>query len=197
MERNAKGSSWPSPLTTDVQRFRALSQLGGELVALHLMEKTASPITPYPMAGDNKVDQVRYTEPGIDDTEGRVWINRIQHFEGAPPEVWSYHIGGYPVAQKWLKDCKSRQLTFDDLTHCQRIISALVETFRIQNEIDRVIEEWPMRYPINGGSGGVRPANQKRGSLAVLVPLLRCLAGHGLVAVMILSSTWLEGGILV
>jgi predicted helicase len=132
------------PLTTNVHLFRDLSRLGEELVALHLMKKMASPITRYPMTGDNKVDQVRYTEPGIDGTAGRVWINRIQYFEGVPPEVWSYHIGGYQIAQKWLKDRKGRQLTYDDLTHYQRIISALAKTLRIQDEIDRVIGKWPM-----------------------------------------------------
>jgi predicted helicase len=137
------------PLTDNAQLFRDLSRRGKELVALHLMEKTVSPITRYPMAGDNmagdnKVDQVRYTEPGIDGTAGRVWINKIQYFEGVPPEVWGYHIGGYQIAQKWLKDRKGRQLTYDDLTHYQRITSALVETLRIQNEIDRVIGKWPI-----------------------------------------------------
>jgi hypothetical protein len=132
------------PLTTDVHLFRHLSRLGEELVALHLMEKTASLITCYPVAGDSKVDQVRYTEPGMDGTAGRVWINRTQYFEGVPPKVWGFHIGGYQVAQKWLKDRKGRQLTYDDLTHYQRITSALVETLRIQNEIDRVIGKWPI-----------------------------------------------------
>ncbi|HZO99007.1 MAG TPA: type ISP restriction/modification enzyme, partial [Terriglobia bacterium] len=27
-----------------------------------------------------------------------------QYFEGVPPEVWNFHIGGYQVCEKWLKD---------------------------------------------------------------------------------------------
>jgi hypothetical protein len=27
-----------------------------------------------------------------------------QYFEGARPEVWTFHIGGYQVCEKWLKD---------------------------------------------------------------------------------------------
>jgi uncharacterized protein len=63
------------------------------------------------------------------------------------PEVWNFHVGGYQVSQKWLKDRKGRNLTYDDLTHYQRIVSALNETIRLMSDIDSVIEEhggWPI-----------------------------------------------------
>lgn len=87
-----------------------------------------------------------YIEPGSD-AEGRVWINKTQYIEGVSPQVWAFHIGGYQVCQKWLKDRKGRQLTYDDLTHYQRVVSALSETMRLMAEIDRAIEEhggWPV-----------------------------------------------------
>jgi len=55
--------------------------------------------------------------------------------------VWEFHVGGYQVCEKWLKDRKGRRLYFDDLTHYQKIVSALPETIRIMGEIDAVIEE--------------------------------------------------------
>jgi hypothetical protein len=57
----------------------------------------------FPEAGDNTVEVVRYSEPSNDES-GRVWINQKQYFDNVPPEVWGYHIGGYQVCQKWLKD---------------------------------------------------------------------------------------------
>lgn len=45
----------------------------------------------------------------------------------------------FQVAHKWLKDRKGRLLTFDELQHYGRIISALNETIRIQSEIDAVL----------------------------------------------------------
>ncbi len=42
---------------------------------------------------------------------------------------------------KVVKDRKGRKLTYDDLTHYQRIVSALNETMRLTSEIDTVIEE--------------------------------------------------------
>ena len=62
-------------------------------------------------------------------------------------EVWAFHVGGYQVCHKWLKDRRGRKLTYDDLTRYQRIISALSETMRLMAEIDSAIDEhdgWPM-----------------------------------------------------
>lgn len=85
------------------------------------------------------VDKVSY-----DDNNQRVYINKTQYFEGVPPEVWNFQIGGYQVAEKWLKDRKGRTLTYDELTHYQRVIVALKETVRIMAEIDELITEWPV-----------------------------------------------------
>ncbi len=118
--------------------------LGAELTALHLMERDAPAVASYPVAGTNQVDVVRYVEP-MDAAPGRVWINAAQYFQGIPPEVWNFHIGGYQVLAKWLKDRKGRALNFDELIHYQRIAAALQHTLEIQQEIDAAIGEWPIR----------------------------------------------------
>ena len=41
-------------------------------------------------------------------------------------------------AQKWLKDRKGRELSFEDILHYQKIIVALTETDRIMQEIDKI-----------------------------------------------------------
>ena len=121
----------------------------GPIVAFPIRERvTAGPFTGYPVAGDSLVENVRYTEPGQGADKGRVWINKTQYFEDVPPEVWSFHVGGYQVCQKWLKDRKNRQLSYDDLTHYRHIVSALAETLRLMAEIDEVIENqggWPIQ----------------------------------------------------
>ena len=75
-------------------------------------------------------------------------INRTQYFEGIPEEVYNFHIGGYQVCQKWLKDRKGRTLTEEEIGHYQRIVVAIKGTIGIMKEIDEVIEEhggWPVR----------------------------------------------------
>ena len=135
------------PLTSDIELFRSLCEMGGRLVELHLMETAIPLVTSYPIAGSNTVEAVRYSFPGEGSEMGRVWINKTQYFEGVLPEVWAFHVGGYQVCQKWLKDRKGRLLTYDDITHYQRIVAVLAETIRLMAAIDEAIAArggWPM-----------------------------------------------------
>lgn len=122
------------PLTSNFGLFRALTALGGELVSLHLFERDAPELVGFPVGGDNAVEFVKYEA-------GKVYINKTQYFDGVPQEVWEFHIGGYRVAEKWLKDRKSRTLNFDDLEHYQKTIAALARTIEIMSAIDETIEE--------------------------------------------------------
>ena len=136
------------PLTSDPGLFRSLCELGRGLVALHLLEEHPDSATRFPITGDGAVEAVRYAEPGQGSDSGRVWINKTQYFEGVPPEIWAFHVGGYQVCQKWLKDRKGRRLSYNDITHYQRIVAALGETIRLMAEIDGVIEAhggWPLK----------------------------------------------------
>ena len=67
-------------------------------------------------------------------------LNQTNNALGLREKVWKFHIGGYQVCEKWLKDRKGRNLTADDRTHYQKIIVALSETIRLMKEIDSVIE---------------------------------------------------------
>jgi hypothetical protein len=69
------------------------------------------------------------------------------YFEGVPPEVWAFQVGGYQVCQKWLKDRKGRLLTYDDITHYQRIVAVLAETIRLMAGVDEAVAArggWPI-----------------------------------------------------
>lgn len=135
------------PMTSSLELFRKLCILGEELVALHLLESPylAQLITRYPVVGDNIVEKgfpkfVVYEEG----QPGYVYVNKTQYFEGVPKEVWEFHVGGYQVCEKWLKDRRGRQLSFDDLMHYQKVVVALKETIRLMAEIDRAIPGWPI-----------------------------------------------------
>ncbi|MEO7932760.1 MAG: type ISP restriction/modification enzyme, partial [Chthoniobacterales bacterium] len=131
------------PLTGNQQLFRALARLGGELTALHLLEspKLAQPITEFIGDRNPKVEKISWSK-------NTVWLDKTQTtgFRGVREEVWNFHIGGYQVCQKWLKDRKGRELTQEDLAHYQKIVVALAETIRLMVEIDIVIGHhggWP------------------------------------------------------
>lgn len=131
------------PLTGNLELFRALARLGGALIALHLLEspKLTQPITEFIGGRHPKVEKISWAR----DT---VWVDKAQTagFQGVRDDVWNFHIGGYQVCEKWLKDRKGRMLSQDDIAHYQKIVVALSETIRLMAEIDRVIDEhggWP------------------------------------------------------
>ena len=146
------------PITDDLDLFRALAALGGQLKNAHLMDSTSLYHTEvsFPVTGDNVVESghPKYVSPGLTPpgeqsplNRGRVYISRDarksgkqgHYFEGIPPEVWEFRIGGYQPLDKWLKDRRGRTLSFGGLDHYRRITSALRETIRLMGEVDQSI----------------------------------------------------------
>ncbi len=140
------------PLTRNLELFRALARLGGELTALHLLESPwlDQPITEFIGGQNPEVEKVSWTRDSV-------WLDKAQTtgFKGVRENVWNFRIGGYQVCEKWLKDRQAkggknprpgRTLSKDDIVHYQKIVVALAETTRLMKEIDEVIEQhggWP------------------------------------------------------
>ncbi len=144
------------PLPGNLGLFRDLIPLGGELVALHLLEspKLDSLITTYTGPNNPEVGRVGWSNNTVwldaAKTNARQGQRAIKPgvigFHGVPEAVWDFHIGGYQVCHKWLKDRKGRTLSHQDIAHYQKIAVALNETIRLMQEIDEVIEQhggWP------------------------------------------------------
>ena len=147
------------PYPKDKETFWQLVKLGGEIRQIHLLEspKVEEFITSYPIDGDNIITRKLNKNDweitgkisnlqGFKNLEGlevgRIWINEKQYFDNIPLVAWEFYIGGYQPAQKWLKDRRGRQLSFEDILHYQKIIVALTETDRLMKEVDGIeIEE--------------------------------------------------------
>jgi predicted helicase len=104
--------------------LEGLTRLGCELVALHLLEspRLERPASSFIGPADH---------PGVEKLSyARVWLDKAQTrgFRGVNESVWNFHIGGYPVCEKWLKDRKGRTLSKDEIAHYQKIVMALSET---------------------------------------------------------------------
>ena len=127
--------SIPSPTSPVV--FRNISEQGEQLRRLHLMESDAINETPFPYMGDGD-DIVGAGFPKFN--SGCVHINDNQYFDAVPPVAWTFRVGGYQPAQKWLKDRRGRTLSWDDIGHYQKIVKILTETDRIMQEIDTLID---------------------------------------------------------
>ena len=157
------------PITAHKDLFAKLAKLGERLVALHLMKADTKEQSRFPVAGSNEVAKIEFKIPSraelvdsnmnnapkrksrkasaeleSDNRTGRVHINADQYFDAVPEAVWNYHIGGYQVCKKWLKDRKGRQLSYDDIKHYHGIVAALAETIELQATIDAAIPGWPL-----------------------------------------------------
>jgi predicted helicase len=145
------------PFTENTELFYKVAELGKELVDLHLLkpEKLEKPISKFLVIGDNVVKkreffviqkpEIKELKGGIDSykTEytGSIWINDKQYFNNVEQEVWNYHIGGYQVLNKWLKDRIGKTLSPEDINHYLKIITALKYTIETQKEIDKLYPE--------------------------------------------------------
>jgi len=124
------------PYPEEAKTFWKLVSLGEKLRRLHLMEevKPQPNMANFLVSGTNEVEMLQYAG-------GKVYINETQYFGNVSLEAWTFYIGGYQPAQKWLKDRKGRTLSFDEIQHYQKIIHALNETKTLMSEVDEVIME--------------------------------------------------------
>lgn len=125
------------PYPPTPKAFADVAEKGEQLRRLHLMEPAAIGDTAFAYEGGGD-DIVASGYPKFE--SGKVHINKNQYFADVPKLAWEFYIGGYQPAQKWLKDRRGRSLSFDDITHYQRIVKILVETDRIMKEIELPLE---------------------------------------------------------
>jgi len=125
------------PFAADAKAFRAMAELGAELVALHLLKspKLDTPVTKFRVPGDNRVAKNKAGGRRYDADARRVYINREQYFDNITEELWAYRIGGYQVLDKWLKDRAERRLSPAEVKHYCRTATALAETIKLQRRL--------------------------------------------------------------
>lgn len=123
------------PFTKDWKKFRLLSKIGTGLIDTHLLEKDYFDLklAMYPVVGNNMVDKIKY-----DKKNSALYINKNQYFKNIPEDVWNMEIGGYKVINTWLKYHKGEELSYNNISHLQKVIRALNETLSIMNDIDQV-----------------------------------------------------------
>ena len=112
---------------TDYKKSKKLSELGKELVELHLLKHPSLGETGvgFTESGSDEVEKVYY-----DENSERVWINKEQYFDGISKNVWEYRIGAYQVMAKYLKDRKKREkleLSLEEIEHYMRVAKAIEE----------------------------------------------------------------------
>ncbi len=124
------------PLPEDYEKFKKLSELGKELVELHLLKHPSLGETGvgFTESGSDRVEKVFY-----DENSERVWINKEQYFDGISKDVWEYRIGAYQVMAKYLKDRKGRKLSLEEIEHYIKVAKAIERTREVQGEVEEAM----------------------------------------------------------
>ncbi|MFN2459007.1 MAG: type ISP restriction/modification enzyme, partial [Chitinophagaceae bacterium] len=125
------------PFTPDKNIFEQLSNLGADLVEVHLLKKEIHLINTYlkEAGGAQKVDKPEYKS-------GKLYINSKDFLDNIPREVYDFYIGGYQVLDKYLKDRRGRILNLHEVEHLPKIVNALAFTLEQMKKIDELTREW-------------------------------------------------------
>ena len=115
--------------------------MGNHLRHLHLMDNTATwnAKSQFPFKGNGSSIIVK---PQWKDD--KVYINKENYYDNVPEVVWRYYIGGYPIAEKWLKDRKGTELDFNAIIHYSNILHVLTQTIYLSKEIDKIYHCCPV-----------------------------------------------------
>ncbi|MGD9816434.1 MAG: type ISP restriction/modification enzyme [Hyphomonadaceae bacterium] len=124
------------PFAESSADFEKLFALGAALVEAHLLRKMKPRGLGKYQGAKQGEDQDRVLEVRYAEAEQAAYINDVQRFAPIPPEVWTFHIGGYQVLDKYLKSRKTRLLSLDEIEHVAKVADVLAFTIEQMAAID-------------------------------------------------------------
>ena len=124
-------------------QFSELSKIGLDLISLHTMESVGIKGTSSVAVGDGdpEISKISWSNetifvqtPKSEKSGNSCWIENVSN------SVWEFHIGGYRVCEKWLKDRKGIKFDEELRTELLKIISIIEMTQKLVILIDTVID---------------------------------------------------------
>ena len=79
------------------------------MIDVHMLKNHNAKLLYGSSNSNRRVEEIRYSE-----SEKRLYINKASYFENVSESVYSFHIGGYRVLEKYLKERKKRSETILD-----------------------------------------------------------------------------------
>ncbi|MDC3279106.1 hypothetical protein OAU68_02300, partial [Litorivicinus sp.] len=129
------------PITSSLETFRKLENLGQLLVDLQLLKfsKLITQHVEFPQSGSNRIEKISVGKSEDHDQYCKVFINKTQYFEGPIRSVINRKYGGYSVCEKWLNERKGAYVDDDLIQSFNRLLHALVEIETVIKRVDQLI----------------------------------------------------------
>jgi len=128
--------------TNDKKIFIKVAELGQKLINAHLLKDISDfddDLGNYMGGKNHEVEKLRFViEKGI----GKLYINSTNYFNNVPESVNSFHIGGYQVLEKYLKDRKGLTLDSGEMDQIESIVRAIAFTIETMKQIDKLTKDW-------------------------------------------------------
>ncbi|MFX0015007.1 MAG: type ISP restriction/modification enzyme [Promethearchaeota archaeon] len=136
------------PFPTNPDLFFELHEIGRELAELYLMKSVNINDHNVRLRGSDNVDSSKVKRVSFT-SDNKIRINSSHFFEGVSEEVYEFHIGGYQVCRRWLRNYRDKILTKNDILFFGRIVKVIQETIRLMEKIDSIIlqyQGWPEAF---------------------------------------------------
>ena len=111
------------------EQFKKYVLYGSKLRKLHLLgSEKRSELSLESNNGNIQIDKIKYNN-------GKISINDDTFIDGVSDKIWNYWIGSYQVVDKWLKNHKGEELSFEVFESFKKIVATIEETIDIQEEL--------------------------------------------------------------
>lgn len=126
--------------TEDKNLFKKLSELGNELIRVHLLKEDAEyTYGDFLGKGNNIVENTNFV---YKNKIGKLYINKTQYFNNVPNDVFNFVIGGYNALVDFLESRKNRELNGDEVENVEKIIKVIAFTIDQIKKIDNLTKNW-------------------------------------------------------
>ena len=122
----------------DLDMAIVVSQLGRELIGIHVGDVDLPLITQFPVGAAHTHLDAMSPRDRWSEIDGlfRLAINGRQYIDGVPSEVRSFRLAGYNVLDKWLQGRSGREIDANEILDLQRVVSRISRTIEIMALID-------------------------------------------------------------
>ncbi len=141
--KNFLGLDFPRiPFSANLDLVRELVSNGKELVQLHLMDITNKNII---LEGESEFHFSKASDIMVKNKRkkkyksGKLYLNDEYYVDGISEKVYKFHIGGYPIIEKWIRENNNKLISSRTIRILKNIISIIKVTLALSDQIDKVI----------------------------------------------------------